>query len=104
MNIPLLTLPVYNALRAARRTGATAVECSLDLERTRSTVEVGISGWTWQGRKYPYLDACRERTIYYWTGKAFEPVQRFTNALIMSKVPLVCRRFSSPARDRGHVQ
>ena len=82
MNIPLLTLPIYNALRAARRTGATAVECSLDLERTRTTVTLHDSGWTWQGREYPYLDICRERTIYYWAGQAFEPVQRYTNALI----------------------
>lgn len=79
---PLLTHSVHETLLAARRAGSATVECSLDLERTRTTVAVGVSGWTWQGREYPYLDACRERTIYYWTGSAFEPVQRFTHALL----------------------
>ena len=82
MTGPLLTHAVHETLLAARRAGSAAVECSLDLERTRTTVEVGVSGWTWQGREYPYLDTCRERTIYYWAGDAFEPVQRYTNALI----------------------
>jgi hypothetical protein len=79
---PLLTHAVHESLLAARRAGAATVECSLDLERTRTTIVVSADGWSWQGREYPYLDACRERTIYYWTGHAFEPVQRYTHALI----------------------
>ena len=43
---------------------------------------MGIAGWTWQDREYPYLDTCRERTIYHWTNDSFEPVSRFTTALI----------------------
>src|SRR3989344_4590712 len=82
MTGPLLTLPVHDILRAAQRAGATTVVCSLDLDRTRTTVTVGATGWSWQGREYPYLETCKERTIHYWTGHAFEPVQRLTNSLI----------------------
>jgi len=73
---------VHDALRAAARAGATTIECSLDLERTRTRVEPDVTGWTWQGRRFPYLEACRERTVYYWDGAAFVPVARFTTALI----------------------
>ena len=40
------------------------------------------AGWTWQGHRYPYLESCKDRTIYHWAGEAFEPVQRYTNSLI----------------------
>ena len=79
---PLLTLKVHDALHAAARAGASTVECSLDLERSTTTVDVDAEGWTWQGRRYPYPAACKDRTIYYWTGEAFEPVARFTTSLI----------------------
>lgn len=82
MTAPLLTQPVHDTLRAAARAGTTTVECSLDLERTRTTVAVNTAGWVWQGRQYPFMDTCRERTIYYWTGIAFEPAARFSDALI----------------------
>lgn len=79
---PLLTLKVDEALRAAARAGASTVECSLDLDRSRTTVEVDIEGWSWQGRRYPFLDTCKDRTIYYWSGETFEPAARFTTSLI----------------------
>jgi len=78
MNGPLLTRPVRDCLRA----GAQTVECSLDLNRTRTTVEVDSAGWTWQGRRFPHLESCKDGTIYYWSGEAFEPVQRYTASLI----------------------
>jgi len=81
MTGPLLTLKVHEALRAAARAGAAAVDCSLDLERSTTTVEVAAAAWTWQGRRFPWLDACRDRTVYYWTGEAFEPAARFTTSL-----------------------
>ena len=62
--------------------GAQTVECSLDLERSRTTVAVDATGWTWQGRRFPYLDSCRDRTIYCWTGEAFQPVARYSTSLI----------------------
>ena len=79
---PLLTLKVHEALRAAARAGAATVECSLDLERSTTTVEAAGAAWTWHGRRFPYLDACRDRTVYHWTGEAFEPAARFTTSLI----------------------
>ena len=79
---PLLTLNVHNTLRAAQRDGVATVACSLDLERSRSTVALNEGHWTWQDRDYPYFEACKDRTIYFWTGDAFKPVQRFSHSLI----------------------
>ena len=79
---PLLTLKVHSALQAAARDGIATVACSLDLDRSTDTVEIGASAWTWQGRSFPYLERCKDRTIYYWTGTAFEPAARFTTSLI----------------------
>lgn len=83
---PLLTLKVHKILHAAARaqlrSGAPTVECSLDLDRSTSTVEVDDGGWIWQGQTFPYLETCKDRTIYYWNGERFEPVARFTTSLI----------------------
>ena len=38
--------------------------------------------WHWRGRAWPFLDDCRDRTIYAWTGARFEPVQRYGTSLI----------------------
>jgi predicted methyltransferase len=79
---PLLTLKVHETLRAAVRGGAPTVECSLDLERSTTTVGVGVAGWVWQGQQFPWLETCRDRTVYHWAGEAFQPAARFTNSLI----------------------
>ena len=79
---PLLTLPVHEALLAARARGGASIECSLDLERSRATVEVDDSGWAWNGQRFPFMETCKDRTIYHWAGTAFEPVSRFGNSLI----------------------
>ena len=79
---PVLTAKVHEALRAAVGAGAGTVECSLDLDRTTTQVEVSAASWRWQGREFPYLERCNERTIYYWSGAEFQPAQRYTTALI----------------------
>ncbi|MCJ7451330.1 MAG: SAM-dependent methyltransferase [Steroidobacteraceae bacterium] len=79
---PLLTLGEHRILVAARDRGDATVECSLDLGRSTATVETGEDGWTWRGCRYPYLDACRERTIYFWDGDAFQPASRFAGSLV----------------------
>lgn len=79
---PLLTKKVHAILRAAARAGTPAVECSLDLDRSTTTVEVGVAEWTWQGERFPYLETCKDRTVYHWVGEAFQPVSRFTTSLI----------------------
>jgi len=67
---------------AARQAGWAVLDCSLDLQRSTTTVELDAAAWTWQGQRYPYLDACKERTIYRWSGDAFQPIARFTSSLI----------------------
>ena len=79
---PLLTRKVQDTLREAARAGTTTVECSLDLERSHTSVEADAEGWTWQGRRYPYVEDCKDRTVYYWEGGAFQPAARFTASLI----------------------
>jgi predicted methyltransferase len=83
---------VHDTLRAAARAGAPTVECSLDLDRSRTAVEVDAAGWTWQDRRFTYLEVCKDRTVYYWDGEAFRPAQRYTAALIK----LVPTRWGAP--------
>jgi predicted methyltransferase len=79
---PLLTLKAHESLRAAVSAGAPMVVCSLDLDRSTTTVEVDETGWSWHGRRFPWLASCKDRTIYYWAKEAFQPVARFTTSLI----------------------
>jgi hypothetical protein len=79
---PLLTLQVHEALLAARSAGATTLSCSLDLDRSSTTVELRADGWIWDGRQFPYLASCRDRTVYHWLDGGFEPVSRFSGSLI----------------------
>ena len=39
-------------------------------------------GWTWEGRRFPFLESCKDRTIYYWAGEAFQPAARYSSSLI----------------------
>ena len=78
---PLLTLKVHEAMQAAVRAGVPTLECSLDLDRSNTTVELDAAGWTWQGQRYPHLAQCKERTIYYWTDAAFAPVAHYSTGL-----------------------
>jgi hypothetical protein len=66
----------------ARRRGENMLACSLDLDRSETQVELGVDEWRWCGRGYPYLERCRERTIYHWSGSGFEPVARFGTSLL----------------------
>jgi predicted methyltransferase len=82
MKSPLLTLKVHETMRAAAHAGVPIVECSLDLDRSTTTVEAGDAGWIWQGQRFPWLETCKDRTIYHWDGEAFQPVARYTTSLI----------------------
>ena len=79
---PLLTSKVHLALQAAARSGMTTATCSLDLDRSIVRVDIGATGWTGDERTFPYLDVCKDRTIYHWTGTAFEPAARYTTSLV----------------------
>jgi predicted methyltransferase len=79
---PLLTLEVLEQMRRAVQRGLSTVSCSLDLQRSSTAVQLDAEGWNWGKRRFPYPEKCKERTIYYWTGTAFEPVARYSNSLI----------------------
>jgi predicted methyltransferase len=79
---PLLTLPVHQVLVTARDAGSVTAQCSLDLDRSATSVELRDDGWIWNGRRFPYLRDCRPRTIYYWTGSSFQPLARYTLSLV----------------------
>jgi uncharacterized protein len=89
---PLLTKPVKDALLSARASGAERLECSLDLQRSQTRVALGREEWTWAAQRYPYPERCKDRTIYYWDGAAFQPAARFTASL----VKLVPTRWGPP--------
>ena len=79
---PLLTHEVHDAMHAAMLGGSTSITCSLDLERSTTMVDLDVDGWVWQGRRFPWLDTCKDRTVYYWDDDAFRPVARFAQSLI----------------------
>ncbi len=80
---PLLTLPVAEALLAARKAAADEYTGSFDLGRTTTTARLDVERWSWRDHDYPYPPAkLRPRTIHYWDGDAFVPASRFSGALI----------------------
>lgn len=79
---PLLTFAVHERLRTAARAGAATAECSLDLDRSKTTVELRDSYWCWRGERFAFMEICKERTIYYRSDAAFRPVSRFSGSLI----------------------
>lgn len=79
---PLLTLKVHQELRRAKESGARTVQCSLDLGRSTTQVEVADNAWCWQDQHFPYLESCKDRTVYHWADGAFQPLMRFTTSLI----------------------
>ena len=58
------------------------IECSLDLGRSTTQVLVRSADWSFEGKNYPFLAVCKPRSIYHWTGEAFEPIARFATSLI----------------------
>lgn len=80
--IPLLTLQEHERMQATVRAGATTVELSLDLQRSTAVVELHAGGWRCAGQDFPFLESCKERTIYYWNDGTFQPVSRFGTSLI----------------------
>jgi uncharacterized protein len=79
---PLLTLDLLEKMHAAVRSGSSTVTCSLDLQRSTTSVSVDSDGWNWGERRFPYPHPCKDRTIYHWTGLAFEPAARYSTSLI----------------------
>ncbi len=78
---PLLTAEVLEQLRAAAQDRRGSVACSLDLQRSTTTVEVADDAWIWNGERFPYPDVCKQRTVYHWSGTRFEPAARYSACL-----------------------
>jgi uncharacterized protein len=97
---PLLTAATAQCLLDARESGAAVVECSLDLGRSVSRVDLGAGTWHSEGEAYPYPERCRERTVYHWTGSDWEPVARYSGAL----VKLVPTRWGPPTFEIDGVK
>ena len=79
---PLVTLQLATSLLSARAAGIASIECSVDLARSMTAVDVFKEHWVWNGQCFPYISRCKDRTIYYWTGAGFEPAARFSTALV----------------------
>ena len=79
---PLLTSNELEKMILARNAGARTLECSLDLQRSTTTVEIRETEWAWNGRRFPYPARCKARTIYYWAESDFHPVARYRSSLI----------------------
>ncbi len=79
---PLLTLKEHQLLTAALRAGTQFITASLDLARTQVEIELHATQWCVAGQCFPYLDQCKERTIYYWSETQFEPAARYSHSLI----------------------
>lgn len=112
---PLLTAAVHQRLLEARARAATTLECSVDLGRSTTTVTVTPEYWEWQAQRYPYFERCKDRTVYYWSGTAFEPVARYRNSLLklvptewgpptfeIDGVKMLPTRHVSPFEDARH--
>jgi len=60
------------------------LECSLDLQLSSTAIEVGPIDWAWNGRRFPYPERFKDRTVYYWAeaDRGFLPAARFSSSLI----------------------
>jgi predicted methyltransferase len=45
-------------------------------------VELDEAGFVADGHRYPWLEDCRDRTVYHWTGAEFAPAARFSGSLV----------------------
>jgi predicted methyltransferase len=81
---PLLTSKEIEHMFISREAGAVTLECSLDLQVSTSTVEIGPIDWAWDGRRFPYPERFKERTVYYWVDADgdFQPAARFSSSLV----------------------
>jgi len=69
-------------MQRAADAGERTVACSVDLGRSQTSVEVDVQGFGWEGQRFAYPATCKDRTIYYWDGAAFQAAARYTTALV----------------------
>jgi len=78
---PLLTLAVAERLITAQDRAEPRITLSLDLGKSTVIVEPGAEQWTCPLGAFPYPFGLKERTVYAWSGSAFEAVSRFDGGL-----------------------
>ena len=66
----------------AQRAGVACFQCSLDLQRSNTEVELHVDHWIWQNAQFPYPQGLKDRTVYVWNQHRFEAVSRYGTALI----------------------
>ncbi|MFO1502366.1 MAG: MnmC family methyltransferase [Steroidobacteraceae bacterium] len=81
LGLPLLTLAVAERLITAQDRAEPRITVSLDLGKSTVIVEPGAEQWTCPLGAFPYPFGLKERTVYAWSGSAFEPVSRFDGGL-----------------------
>jgi predicted methyltransferase len=79
---PLLTAETFALLQKARRTAPTSLQCSLDLRRTTTRVDILADHWHWKNSAFPYPARCKEHTVYHWNSPDFQPIARYGTSLI----------------------
>ena len=79
---PVLTRALAEALLASREAGAANLSGSFDLGRSVSEATLAAHGWRWNGQTYSWPEGLKDRTLYYWDGNAFAPLQRYARSLI----------------------
>lgn len=79
---PLLTRELADRLLAGRDGGAALLSDSFDLGLTVVDVAIEVNGWNYRGQRYPWPAGLKRRTIYYWDGATFAPLQRYSGSLI----------------------
>ena len=66
----------------AQRAGVACLQCSLDLQRSSTEVELHADHWIWHNAQFPYPQGLKDRTVYVWNQDRFEAVSRYGTALI----------------------
>ncbi|MBW8824478.1 MAG: SAM-dependent methyltransferase [Xanthomonadales bacterium] len=79
---PLLVRQTGDALLAARASGTSTWNGSLDLGRNSDEVLLSADDWEYRGTRYPYPGKLKDRTIHYWDGEEFVAVSRYAGKLI----------------------
>lgn len=79
---PLLTRQTLESLQRALAAGEADWQGSLDLGRQQERVALHPDGFSFRGRRYPWPQKLKDRTLYYHDGEGFEPISRFSGSLI----------------------
>ena len=79
---PLLQRADALALLAARDAGDATWTGSLDLGRGQGTATLAADHWTWDGVRYPYPQALKDRAVHHFDGEAFAPLSARGHALV----------------------